>query len=127
MANDGQQLSATTLADRVRNYVHFDNLAATFSRQAQQARTARARWEEQILQYLNENKMANAIIQIAGGRLTVHEEKHAQPLTLQRLECLLHDYFNESRPAGTKDETDDIMTYIKKHRAHTVETRIKKS
>jgi hypothetical protein len=70
--------------------------------------------------------MTNAIIQIAGGRLTVHEEKHQQPLTLQRLEQLLHEYFAK-RPPGSDDETNDIMTYIKQHRGAVVETRLKKS
>ena len=114
------------LGEMVRSWVHFDNLAATFSRQAQQARTARARWEEQILGHLKANRLTNAIIQIAGGRLTVHEEKHAQPLTLQRLEQLLHEYF-EQRPPGSDNETMDIMAFIKTHRGFTLETRLKKS
>lgn len=70
--------------------------------------------------------MVNAIIQIAGGRLTVNEEKHANPLTLQRLESLLHEYFSK-RPAGSNDETSDIMAYIKSNRGTNVETRLKKS
>ena len=106
--------------------MHFDNLAATFARQAQQARSARARWEEQILANLAETKMTNAIIQIAGGRLTVHEEKHSQPLTLQRLESLLHEYFGKKAP-GSDDETADILAFIKANRGATIETRLKKS
>ena len=110
----------------IRSWVHFDNLAATFTRQSQQARTARSRWETQIIDYLRETSMVNAIIQIAGGRLTVNEEKHANPLTLQRLESLLHEYFSK-RPAGSNDETSDIMAYIKSNRGTNVETRLKKS
>jgi hypothetical protein len=110
----------------VRSWVHFDNLAATFARQAQQARSARARWEEQILGTLRTNKMTNAIIQISGGRLTVVDEKHSQPLTLQRLESLLHEYYNK-KPNGSDDETMDIMNYIKQNRGHNIETKLKKS
>lgn len=121
-----QALDTKTLADMVRSWVHFDNLAATFQRQAQQARSARFRWETQILDFLKENRMTNAILQISGGRLTVHEERHANPLTLQRLESLLHEYFN-SRPPGYQDDTDEIMKFIKKNRSGTVETRLKKS
>jgi len=120
-------LDTRSLADMIKSWVHYDNLAATFNRQAQQARTARSRWESQVIEFLKESKMTNAIIQIAGGRLTVNEEKHAQPLTLQRLEQLLHEYHNSNRPAGSNDETGDIMNYIKSHRGHTVETRLKKS
>ena len=110
----------------IRSWVHFDNLAATFNRQAQQARTARARWESQVIEYLRNSKMLNAIIQIAGGRLTVHEEKHANPLTLQRLEQLLHEYFAK-RPPGSIDETVDILAYIKAHRGSSIETKLKKN
>jgi hypothetical protein len=120
------QLNTQTLADMIRSWVHFDNLAATFTRQAQQARTARHRWESQIIDNLKQSKMTNAIIQIAGGRLTVHEEKHANPLTLQRLEELLHGYFQQ-RPPGSDDETSDIMAYIKSNRGAVVETKLKKS
>lgn len=121
-----QTMVPNQLGEMIRSWVHFDNLAATFTRQAQQARTARARWEEQILSHLKTNRLTNAIIQIAGGRLTVHEEKHAQPLTLQRLEQLLHEYF-QARPPGSDDETLAIMTFIKTHRGHVVETKLKKS
>jgi len=114
------------LGEIVRSWLHFDNLAATFTRQAQQARSARFKWETQVIDYLKGANMMNAIIQITGGRLTVVEEKHAQPLTLQRLEVLLHEYFNK-RPPGSTDETVDIMAYIKANRGATVETRLKKS
>jgi hypothetical protein len=120
------QLATQGLAEMVRSWVHFDNLAATFTRQAQQARTARSRWEVQIVDFLKSNKMTNAIIQISGGRLTLNEEKHAHPLTLQRLESLLHDYFN-NRPPGSADETLDIMKFIRENRGGTIETKLKKS
>ena len=123
---DQQQLNTQSLADLIRSWVHFDNLAATFNRQAQQARTARARWEHDIIEYLQKVKMTNAIIQIAGGRLTLHEEKHAQPLTLQRLEQILHEYYAK-RPTGSLDETSDILAFIKSNRGSTTETRLKKS
>jgi hypothetical protein len=120
------ELNTQSLADKIRSWVHFDNLAATFTRQAQQARTARARWESEVIEYLRKTNMVNAIVQIAGGRLTVSEEKHANPLTLQRLESLLHEYYSK-RPPGSTDETADIMLYIKSNRGSTVETRLKKS
>jgi len=119
-------LNTQGLADMIRSWVHFDNLSATFARQAQQARTARARWEAQVLEHLRASKMMNAIIQIAGGRLSVHEEKHANPLTLQRLETLLHEYYGKKAP-GSDDETSDIMAFIKANRGSTIESRLKKN
>jgi hypothetical protein len=120
------EIKKKDLGEIVRSWLHFDNLAATFTRQAQQARSARFKWETQVIDYLKGANMMNAIIQITGGRLMVTEEKHAQPLTLQRLESLLHEYFNK-RPPGSTDETVDIMAYIKANRGATIETRLKKS
>ncbi len=114
------------LGDMVRSWLHFDNLAATFSRQAQQARTARHRNEVQVLEYLKSNRMMNAIIQTGSGRLTANEERHALPLTLQRLEGLLHGYF-EKRPPGSIDETEDILKFIKENREVTRDVKLKKS
>lgn len=124
MAN--QLMDTNRLGELVRGWVHFDNLAATFTRQAQQARTARSRSEVQIIDLLKTSKMENATIQIAGGRLTVHDERHANPLTLQRLESLLHEYFNQ-KPPGSDDETEKIMKYIKENRGFTVENKLKKN
>ena len=121
-----QQLDTNRLAELVRTWVHFDNLAATFTRQAQQARTARSRSEVQIIENLKTAHMENATIQITGGRLSIHDERHAQPLTLQRLESLLHEYFNE-KPPGSDDETVKIMKYIKENRGFTTETKLKKN
>ena len=122
-----EKLIETDFSGMVRSWVHFDNLAATFTRQAQQARTARSRWESSILKYLTENRMTNAIIQISGARLTVHNERHQHPLTLQRLEELLHSYFNEKHLPGSKDETEEILKFIRENRGGVVETRLKKS
>ena len=120
------QLDTQNLGTMVRSWVHFDNLAATFSRQAQQARTARSRWEEQIIKTLHETNMSKAVIQITGGRITLVEEKHSQPLTLQRIESLLHEYYNK-KAKGSDDETMDIMNYIKQNRGSSIETKLKKS
>lgn len=125
MAEQTQQLAAG-LPEMIRSWVHYDNLAATHNRLAQQARTARSLWEKQVIEYMRTNNLMNATIQITNGRLTVHEEKHAQPLTVQRLESLLHEYFN-TKPMGSDDETADILEFIKKNRVHVIETKLKKN
>jgi hypothetical protein len=118
-------MNTSELGELVRKWVHFDGLAATFSKQAASARKAKGTAEGAILSWLRANKMTNSIIQIGGGRLSVAEEKHVQPLTLQRLEGLLHDYYREQRP-HSPDETADIMTYLRENRKSTVEQVLKK-
>jgi len=119
-------LKTNEFAEKIRSWVHFDNLIATFNRQVQQARAAKARWETEIVDYLKRTNMANAIIQISGARLTLHDEKHAHPLTLQRLETLLHEYFAK-RPPGSDDETNEILAYVRANRGHTMKQALKKN
>lgn len=114
------------LADQVRKWVHYDQLAGTLSKQATQARKARDTAETSIIQILTTSNMRNAILQTAGGRLTLHEEKHSVPLTLTRLEGLLHQYYSEKR-RGAPDETEAIMSFLRANRAFTQETRIKRN
>lgn len=125
MSSPGQEIQQSNLGDLVRSWVHFDNLTAQFNRQSQQARSARHRSEDQIIEYLKQKNMMNAVIQITGGRITVVEEKHSQPLTLQRLEVLLHEYFFQNKVEA--DKTEAIMKFIKENRETVVETKLKKS
>lgn len=107
----------------VRNYVHYDNLATSLYRQTVNARRARDDFEGKILTNLRNQNMENAIIQIAGGRLVVHEERHNQPITLGRMEELLHAYFTSY---NLPNETQNIIKFMKKQRGYEVVKRLKK-
>lgn len=116
-------MSTTELAVWVRNWVHYDNLALGLNRQAQNARHLREDFEVKVMDYLKANSMENAVIQIAGGRLVVNEEKHSQPLTLLRIEELLHGYYTAK---GTPDESQNVMKFIRKQRGFEVTKKLKK-
>ena len=111
------------LAHQVRNYIHYDNLATGLYRQTVNARKVRDDFEGRILRNLHSQNMENAIIQIAGGRLLVHEERHNQPITLGRMEELLHAYFISH---NIPDDTQNIMKFMKKQRGYEVVKRLKK-
>ncbi len=107
----------------VRNWVHYDNLAVGLYRQTINARKVRDEFETKILASLRSSNMENAVIQIAGGRLVVQEERHNQPLTLARIEELLHMYFvNKNMP----DDTGNIMKFIKKQRGFEIQKKLRK-
>jgi len=120
------QAIATVIGDKVKNWVYFDNLAAQFSRQLQQSRTAKTRWETEIISDLTAHKLDTSVIQISGARLNVHTEKHTQPLTLTRLEDLLHEYYSK-KPLGSNDETYDIIKHIRSSRQYTSKRTLKKN
>lgn len=119
-------MNTNELGNWVRNWVHYDNLALGLNRQATNSRKVRDGFEEKIIGNLQQNHMENAIIQIAGGRLSIHEERHAQPLTLHRLEELLRSYYSSKGTGIQADETQHIMKFIKQQRGFEVTKRLKK-
>ncbi len=118
-------LDTNTLGNWVRTYVHYDNLASSLYKQLQNARKVKEQFENQIIGYLQSNNMEKAVIQITGGRLLVADEKHALPLTLTRIEELLHSYY-KSQGRESTDETQQIMKYLKAERGHEASKKLKK-
>jgi hypothetical protein len=119
-------MNTSELAVWVRNWVHYDNLALGLNRQAQNARHLREDFEIKVMDFLKANSMENAVIQIAGGRLVVNEEKHSQPLTLIRIEELLHGYYAAKGATGQLDESQAIMKFIRKQRGFEITKKLKK-
>jgi hypothetical protein len=119
-------INTNDLGAWIRNWVHYDNLALGLNRQAQNARRMREDFETKVIEHLRVNHMENAVIQIAGGRLVVNEEKHSQPLTLTRIEELLHGYYEAKGATGALDESQNIMKFIRKQRGFEVTKRLKK-
>jgi hypothetical protein len=119
-------LDTNQLGYMVRNYVHYDNLASGLYKQLQNTRKLKDDFENKIIGYLQSVSMEKAIIQIAGGRLTVGEEKHSSALTLTKIEELLHGYY-KSQGRESTDETLAIMKYIKAERGAEVTKKLKKS
>jgi hypothetical protein len=118
-------VDTNSLGNWVRSYVHYDNLASALYKQLQNARKVKDQFETQIISYLHSAKMENAVIQISGGRLLVAEEKHSLPLTLTRIEELLHGYYKSQGREAT-DETAQIMKYLKAERGQEATKKLKK-
>lgn len=106
----------------VRNYVHYDNLAGNYSKQATGARKLRDDYENKIIQNLRANRMENAIIQISGAQLQCAEEKTIPSLTLPRLEVYLHKYY--SQKGNGLDETDAILRFIRLQKQQDTQTSV---
>jgi len=116
-------MNTSDLAVWVRNWVHYDNLALGLNRQTQNARHLREDFETKIINNLRANNMENAVIQIAGGRLVVQQERHNQPLTLTRIEEILHTYYvSRNMP----DDTGNIMKFMKMQRGFEVVKKLRK-
>jgi hypothetical protein len=116
MSGPQQQLQQQQqLPSLVRNWVHYDNLATKYSKEATAAKGMRDDFEAKILGNLRSSKMENAIIQIGGGeRLQCIDEKQLPALSLTKLELYLHSYYNQK--GNHNDETDAILRFIKQQK-----------
>ena len=108
----------------VRYWVHYDNSLTELNKQLREVRNLRRNYESQILQGLRGANMKNPVIQIAGGRLTVAEEKHSQPLSFKTIETLLQQYYR-LKP-GKPDETKEILAFFRANRTSEVSEVLKR-
>lgn len=108
----------------VRYWLHYSNLASSFFKQFGSVRKIRDDYEKQIVNTLQQNGMEKATIQINNGQIRVIDKREPNPLTLSKVEELLHGYFKQR---GGRDETMDIMTFIRANRGYTINKALKQS
>ncbi len=108
----------------VRYWLHYGDLASSFFKQFGSVRKIRDDYEKKIIQILQQNGMEKANIQINNGTIRVADKREPNPLTLSKIEELLHAYY---RHRGGKDETLDIMTFIRANRGYTLSKNLKQS
>lgn len=118
------QLNVQQVGNLIRHWVHYDTTLQTLNKQAKQVRDAKNMTEDQILYMFQAAHMTQPVIQIVGGRIVMSKERHTPPLTFKNLEIYLHQYYR-SRP-GSKDETADILKFIKSQRDVTETPCLKK-
>jgi len=109
----------------VRNWIHYDTLASSLYKQAINARKVREGFEDKILESLERRRMINAVLQLKQGRYQAIEEVHNAPLSFTAIEGILHAYF-KSRGASVRDETGDIIAFMKQHRQQTRSMRLRR-
>ena len=112
------------IGNLIRHWVHYDNTIAELNKKVKSARETRNNYESQVLQMLKTTNMTNPVIQIGDGRLIVAEEKQHAPLTFTNIELLLHQFYAK-RP-GARDDTADIIKFIKANRETTVTPCLKR-
>jgi hypothetical protein len=112
------------LGNLIRHWAHYDTMLTTLNTQIRNVRALKGNYETQVLERLREYKAENAIIQIAGGKISVVEDKHTQPLTFKNMETMLHSYF--SQKAGRPDETAEILRFIRTQRQTEISKGLKR-
>ena len=120
----GQPLDMPTFGNLIRFWVHYDSMLSGLNKQLKTVRELRNKYEAQVLTLLHQSNTENPIIQIAGGRVTVAEEKHQQPLSLATLKLFLQKYYR-TKP-GARDESAEIMEFIRTQRLVQVSKCLKR-
>ena len=116
----GDKINLQSFGTLVQGWVQADVAITNYNREALRMRKDRDAYETEILRTLKQGNHEKAVIQITGGKLVVADDKTTQPLTFSSLEEMLHSYFTA---AGRRDETKEIVKYIKDNR--TVEHSLK--
>jgi hypothetical protein len=115
------------LAHNVRGWVHYDNMTSALQKQLTNARKQRDMLEEHVYTLLNEHQMANAVIQISGGKLQLQEEKSISSLTMKNLLESAQSFFREHPEIPNPDKmANELMEHIKLQRTTTTSLRLKK-
>lgn len=108
----------------VRYWLHYKNLASSLYKQFGAARKVQDDYEKQVIGNLQRSGMEKATIQINGGNIHVVDKREPNPLSLTKIEDLLHGYY---RQKGGKDETMDIMTFLRANRGYSLTKSLKQS
>jgi hypothetical protein len=108
----------------VRYWLHYSNLASSFFKQFGAARKIRDDYENNIISILQQRNIENAVIQINGGQIRITTKREPNQLSLTRIEELISGYYKQR---GGKDETKDIMLFIKANRGYSVAKSLKQS
>jgi hypothetical protein len=112
------------LGTYVRYWLHYGNMASSFYKQYCSAKKVKDDYEKQIIANLQQNGMEKATIQIGAGQLNVIDNRQPTQLSLTKMEDLLHGYFKQR---GGRDETPEVMTYIRANRGYSINKSLKQS
>jgi hypothetical protein len=99
-------------------------MASSFFKQFGAVRKIRDDYEKQIISALQQNNMEKATIQISNGQIRVIDKREPHPLSLSKIEELLHGYF---RQKSGKDDTIEIMTFIRANRKYSTAKSLKQT
>lgn len=119
-----EKMNLETFGNLIRHWVHYDDAIAAVNKQLRNLRDLKNMYEKQALLMLQTSQTKQPVIQIAGGRILVGEDKSHQPLTFTMLETALDNYY-AAKP-GSRSETKEILKYIRENRTHEVTPCLKR-
>jgi hypothetical protein len=101
----------------IQYWVYYNNKIKAINGELRKLRATEDAYEKQILQQLQLSNMKNPVIQIGDGRIVIGQDKNQQPLSYGMLEKTLTKYY--TLKPGAKNETQDILSFIRNERTVT--------
>jgi len=108
----------------VRAWVHFDNLANTFNKQAQNARAQKQVHEKEVQNILFAMQQSTAILEVNGARLQFQQKETKSNLSWSWLQDNLRAWFMSSESRGKTAE--DLFKYLQGRRSTKITESLEK-
>ena len=114
-AQQQQPTPQQRLQQSVRAWVHFDNLANTFNKQAQNARTQKQIHEKEVQDILFAMNQSTAILEVNGARLQFQRKETKSNLSWSWLQEHLRAWFSSGESRGKSNE--DLFRFLQGRRS----------
>ena len=111
------------LQQSVRAWVHYDNLANTFNKQTQNARTQKQIHEKEIQDILFAMKQSEAVLEVNGARLQFQRKETKSNLSWSWLQDNLRAWFSSETRGKT---ADDLFKYLQMRRSTKITETLEK-
>jgi len=110
--------------DNIRKWIQTDNAIKEKQLAIKQLKIEKDQYNENILEYMNENNLENATIKIGDGKLRLVETNCPQALTFKFICEALCEYFQDDE--DHEEVVKEIITFMKEKRSVKTNKEIKR-
>lgn len=110
--------------DNIRKWIQIDNSIKEKQLLIKQLKIEKEQYNENILEYMNENKLENATIKIGDGKLRLVENKVYANLSFKFICESLCEFFQDQE--NSEELVETIMNFLKEKREITMSVELKR-
>jgi hypothetical protein len=108
-------------SEQIKQWVSLDNQLKTLNERVKVLRSERNTITEDIIEYVDTNKLTNAVVKISDGKLRFTETTQHSPLTFKYIEVCLNKCIDN------QEDVKNIMKVIKESRQSKSVSDIKRT
>ena len=110
----------TVFIENIQKWVKIDSQIRAVNEKIKRAREVKTQLLNNIVEYVESNKIESTKIEISDGELRFYEKREYQPITFTYIEESLGKLISD------KKQVDCIMEYLRENREITVSTDIRR-